>query len=92
MGVYYKAVCDELKQNIDPGKINNLGVKRGPIAHPEHPFGQILVFAMLNVWATRQVRIANDESDDEAYFEYEDVTGHVLEMYNKYYGTSLVLT
>ena len=45
MGIYYRAACDELRESIDPGDINNLGNKIGAIAHPEHPFGAVLVFA-----------------------------------------------
>lgn len=87
MGVYYKAACDELREKIDPGKINDLGVKAGAIAHPEHPFGSIVVFSMLGRWNGCTVRLANDSDDDEGYFDYQDVTKQVVEAYNEKYGT-----
>jgi hypothetical protein len=91
MGVYYKAACDEAKEQIDPGHINDLGVKAGSIAHPEHPFGPVVIFAMLYRWKA-PVRIANDTADDDGYFVYADVTEEVLKAYNERYKTQLMFT
>lgn len=87
MGVYYKAACDELREKIDPGKINDLGVKASAIAHPDHPFGSVVVFAMLGRWSGHATRLANDTEDDEGYFGYQDVTKQVVQDYNERYGT-----
>jgi hypothetical protein len=88
MGVYYKAACDDLQERIDPGHIENLGIKAGSIARSEHPFGSLVIFAMLYRWRNHGVRIADDLGDDPGYFEYRDITGEVLAEYNKSYGTT----
>lgn len=91
MGVYYKAACDEAKEQIDPGHIDDLGVKANAIAHPDHPFGPVVVFAMLHRWKA-SARIANDSADDDGYFAYADVTEEVLAAYNEQYKTQLKFT
>jgi len=92
MAIYYQVVCDEAKEGIYPGFINNLGVKSGSIAHPEHPIGNILMFAMLYRWSGSTVRLANDLEEDLGFFEYEDVTEQVLAEYNKSYNTNIKFT
>lgn len=92
MGTYYKAACDELSESIDPGEIDNLGIKANAIANPAHPLGPFIVYAMLNRWHGKKVRIVNDAGDDDGYFRYENVTEDVLEDYNKNYGTSYKFT
>ncbi len=87
MSAYYQIVCDELKERIDPGEINDRGVKEFAIAHPEHPFGQIVVFAMLRRWKGKTVRIVDDRGNDPAYYDYSDVTESVLREYNDRYGS-----
>ena len=84
MGNYYKVACDELKENIDPGDIDNLGIKRLSIDWFEHPFGAVVIFAMLTRWAGKDVRLVDDCGEDPGYFEYKNVTRHILEEYNKF--------
>lgn len=91
MGVYYQVACDKHKERIDPGEIDDLGIKEGPIAHPEHPFGPVVVFAMLHRWQA-SVRLVNDSSDDPGFFEYENVTEEVLRKYNEYYKAEFKFT
>lgn len=91
MGIYYKIACDEVKECIDPGHINDLGIKAGAIAAPDHPFGSVVVFAMVMRW-DHPVRLVNDSGDDPAYFEYTDVTEDVLKEYNERYKTELKFT
>jgi len=91
MGAYYKAACDEAKEQINPGHIDDLGIKAKSIAHPNHPFGQVVIFAMLHRWKA-SVRIANDTGDDDGYFDYADVTDEVLKAYNEHYKTQLRFT
>ena len=92
MGIYYMVACDELKERIDPGVINNLGVKEHAIAHPEHPFGAVVVFALLNRWRGKVIRLADDRSDDAGYYDYVCVTESVLAEFNTCYGTSFQFT
>ena len=91
MGTYYQVACDERKERIDPGDIDDLGIKAGPIAHPKHPFGPVVMFAMLHRWR-RPVRLVNDCAEDPGYFEYENVTEEVLAAYNEYYETEFKFT
>ena len=91
MGVYFKVACDEAKECIDPGSINDLGVKAGSIAHPEHPFGPVVVYATLHRWHS-PIRLANDSHDDPGYYDYLDVTEEVLREYNQTYNTHFRFT
>ena len=92
MGTYYKIACDELKERIDPGSIDNLGIKWRSIAHPDHPFGSVAIFALVTRWEGKAARIANDLCDDAGYFEYADVTQQIMVEYNLEYGTALRFT
>ena len=92
MGIYYQIACDELEERIDPGSINNLGVKAKNIANPKHPFGQVVVFVLLTRWEGKSVRLVDDCEDDPGYFEYKDVTEDVLKEYNEVYGTEYKFT
>jgi len=92
MGDYYAVACDELKESIDPGAINNLGVKAESVAHPNHPLGAVVIFALLNRWSGKAVRVANDFGYDPGYFKYRDITREVLKEYNEYYKTKLRYT
>lgn len=91
MGVYYKVVCDERKERISPGDIDGLGNKSGAISHPRHPFGSVIVFAMLHRWRAA-VRLVNDSEEDPSYLEYEDVTESVLREYNEQHKTEYKFT
>lgn len=86
MGVYYAAVCDAKRERIDPGYINNMGIKRGAIAFPNHPLGPIVIFALVSGrWPS--ARLAHDAGgDDEAYENYTDVTAEVVAEYVAEYG------
>jgi hypothetical protein len=92
MGVYYKIVCDEKKESIDPGEINDLGIKASSIANPTHPFGPLVIFASLHRWNQLPIRLVNDTGDDDGYFRYDNVTEYIIEEYNKVYDTNLVFT
>ena len=92
MSTYYKIACDEVRENIDPGGINDLGVKEFAISHPDHPFGAVCVYAMRTRWNGLGCRIVSDSGGDHGYDEYVSVTGQVLAEYNKYYGCDLHLT
>lgn len=85
MGVYYKIACDEVKESIEPGDINDLGIKLNAISAPDHPFGAVCVFAMARRWACRPCRIVDDCGDDPGYFDYADVTEEVIKAYNEVY-------
>ena len=65
MGTYYRAACDAAKQTIDPGYMNDLGMKHSAISHPNHPFGPILSFAMSTRWIGGSVRLVSDNVEDE---------------------------
>lgn len=91
MGVYYKVACDEAKENIDPGAIDDLGIKAPAIAALDHPFGAVVIYAMLYFWK-HPVRLVNDMLDDPGYFEYSDVTADVLKAYNERYETNMQYT
>lgn len=91
MGVYYQVACDESKERIDPGDIDDLGIKAGAIAHPEHPFGPVVMFAMLHRWRS-PIRLVDDTRDDPGYFEYVNVTEVVLLQYNEFYETEFRFT
>lgn len=92
MGVYYQIACDELRERIDPGYIDNLGIKRGAIACHDHPFGPMVIFALLNRWAGKQARLVDDTSDDPGYFLYQNVTAFIIYEYNQQYHTNFKLT
>lgn len=92
MGVYHKIACDECKESIDPGNINDLGIKTWAIASPEHWLGILAVFAMTSRWDGNSVRLVNDTAYDQGYFMYTDVTKEVIEAYNEKYGTDLRYT
>jgi hypothetical protein len=93
MGTYYKVVCDDMKEAISPGLINGLGIKFDAIAHPQHPFGQVVIFAGLRHWFGHSMRVCSDSGDDEiAYDDYSDITEQVLVAYNALYGTNLRFT
>ena len=92
MGVYYKAVCDELQESIDPGRINDGGVKGYAIAHPTHEFGPVVILAMLGRWRRHSVRLVTHENPhaDNPYHSYTDVTKQVIAEYNSLYGDSVL--
>jgi hypothetical protein len=92
MGVYYKIACDKRKERIDPGEIDNLGNKSGAIAHPDHPFGMVVIFALTTRWARESIRLVDDLAGDPGYYDYEDVTKDILAEYNEIYNTSLIFT
>ncbi len=86
MGVYYKIVCDALKESIDPGELDDCGVKLGSIAYPGHPLGMVTIHALSSRWMNQSCRLANDSGgDDEAYSEYRDVTEVLVTDFNARY-------
>lgn len=93
MGNYYQVACDELKERIDPGDINDLGIKAGPVAHLEHPLGALTIFNLLGRWHCMSVRLVSDAGgDDEAYHRYTDVTYETIRRYNEVYKTNIKYT
>jgi hypothetical protein len=92
MGTYYCVCCDELKEKIDPGDIDDLGVKESSIGHFKHPIGQITIFTLTRRWRNKSIRLANDSGNDDGYFNYEDVTKIVIEEYNNCYKTNIKYT
>ena len=91
MGIYYDAVCDEKRERIEPGHINDLGIKAYAIAFPTHPFGPVVIFAMLSRWRNCAVRLQADESCPEDVFDYKDVTAEVVAAYVEHYKEHAVL-
>jgi hypothetical protein len=89
MGIYYAVACDEMKERIDPGEINNLGMKEYAIAYPDHPFGALVIFAMLTRWRHKNITLVNDYDDEESYYEYTDITADVVTAYNAVYNAKL---
>ena len=92
MGIYYVIACDKLKEKIDPGSINDLGMQQHAIAHLKHPFGSVVIFALVTRWCNQTARIANDYNDDPGYYEYTDITQQIINEYNTEYGTTLQFT
>lgn len=93
MGIYYKVACDDLKESICPGNINDLGIKSGAIANPNHPFGAVVIFAMTYRWSRKKVRLITDTGyGEDEYYTYTDVTEQILNEYNEMYGTLLRFT
>ena len=85
-------VCDDLRESIDPSYVNDLGCKAYPIAHPDHPFGALVIYAMLNSWCGKSVRLVNDEIYEVDYYYYKDITKGLIDSYNFNYRVSLNYT
>lgn len=90
MGTYYKVACDALQENIDPGDVNDGGIKLKAISHPQHAFGPLVVFAMAGRWNGRLCRVVPDNREDAAaaYDDYKDVTEEVITEYNRFHCLS----
>lgn len=83
MGIYYKIVCDDLKQQL-----NTIGSPKFPaIAHPYGNFSSLVLFALGTIWNGYSIRMANDMCDDY-YEKYEDVTEKVFENWKKTFKCS----
>jgi len=89
MSVYYKIACDEVREHICPGDINDGGMKEYSISSPLSAFGPVAVFAMWNRWEGKPCRIVSDSGEAIAYDDYTDVTKAVLDDYNEYYEKHL---
>lgn len=92
MGTYYCVVCDELEEKIDPGSIDNLGIKEGAIGNLKHSIGAVTIFALCGRWRNKKIRLANDSGNDPGYDDYTEITKEILEEYNKSYKTNLIYT
>ena len=69
MGIYYSAVCDELRERLHPHDTGEaMGAKRHEITLPGHAFPRLLVCLMLDRWRGKAVRIVSDQEAD-----YDDV-------------------
>ena len=80
MGVYYKWVCEDLKECFDPGEIlgpncpqGGYGVKSGSIPHSAWIVGAL----MTSRWFGRSIRLVNDGNDAYDY-DYDEVSQYVL--------------
>jgi hypothetical protein len=91
MSNYFRFVCDDLRQQIDPGRIPP-GLGDDPVAllNPNHPVGRLLTHAMISgqFWRGRFVRAIhdNDESDEDAFGNYEDITHKVLRDWSAHFA------
>jgi hypothetical protein len=92
MGTYYVVACDDLREHIDPGNIDDLGVKAGAISNPQHPFGAVVIFALRTRWFGKTARLVDDCGSDPAFFNYRDATEEVLSEYNTYHKTAYSFT
>lgn len=94
MGTYYVVACDATREFIEPGNIDDLGMKRRSIAHPEHPLGQLVIFALTGIWAGMRVRAVGDDitMDADTVKEYRDITKQIIKEYNAEYKTQLKFT
>lgn len=85
MGVYYKIACDQAREVIDPGDVNDFGIKFSSITCLDHPIGSLTIFALGRRWSGKTVRLVDDCGDDDTpYFTYRDVTREVIEEYNEH--------
>jgi hypothetical protein len=91
MGVYYQVGCEEAKEVIDPGQIDDLGCKIKAIASPDHPFGSVVIFAMARRWCGKTAEVIADY-DEKFDVGFTNVTEEVLKEYNEYYQTNLRFT
>lgn len=94
MGICYAYVNDQKKEilfpNIDDGN-GEAGSKRGNFLRRDHPIHVLLFLALFYKWHGDSVRLCDDCGDD-AYFEYQDVTGDLVKIANKYEGLSFAYT
>lgn len=84
MGIYYKVVCDNPRECIEPFHINNGPNKWPSLSRLGNTFPTILVFAMGSRWFGGNVRMVSDSGDAADYDDesYVDVTEHVIMDYN----------
>lgn len=94
MSTSVKVLCGKRWETLDPGRIMLDGKRFSShefgIAHPNHPFGHLLLYAMTNRWWVGRSVTLIDESHDlyTDYFEdTRDVTDIIVSDYNKAYGT-----
>lgn len=92
MGIYYVVACDDLHEHINPGSIDDLGIKAHAISNPQHPFGAVVIFALRTRWYGKTARLIDDCGFDPAFSDYGDVTEEVLREYNSYHKTSYSFT
>lgn len=90
MGTYFAVACDELKEKLDPGSVNNGPIKLGGMCMRGNPFGALTLYTMAGGrWYRKACRIVNDSADDPGYFDYTDVTAEAIIEYNDSYEESL---
>ena len=63
MGTYYKIVCEDLREFIDPGKIAGGGRKFNEVL--DGASANVVAYAMLTVWRGKFVRYVGDIGGDE---------------------------
>jgi hypothetical protein len=88
MGVYWKAICDDRREIIDPGRIGKSGRKLHEIA--SGPAAAVIVTYMsaYEGWQSANVRLVSSDGLDawafeQATAEYKDVTDRAIAFYNE---------
>lgn len=93
MGTYYHVVCIDLKEKIEPGDINDLGIKGWSYRAFRTPLWSDSNFRDANKMERKSVHLMGDYRDDiDIYNDYINVTKQLIDEYNKYYKTDLVFT
>lgn len=95
MSTSVKVLCVKRWETLDPDRIMRDGKwcssHEFGIAHPNHPLGHLLLYAMVHRWTQGGQVTLIDESHDfyTDYFEdTHDVTDLIVHDYNKAYGTT----
>lgn len=72
MGVYHKAVCEALREYIDPGYVEGSGRKQHEITLG--PAANVVVHAMMTRWRGKFVRFVADTHGGDESRLYESVS------------------
>jgi hypothetical protein len=86
MGIYCKVACDETRESIDPGLINNSGIKIQHLGRRNHPLGPLVMHVLTWRWQGKSCRVVDDSGDDPAYDAYVDITESMIADYNSSLG------
>lgn len=92
MSAFYFAVCDSLKERLEPGTVAR-DARFYFIVRDD--FARLLTFTMALKWCGLPCRILSDDHDEE-YFEarraYRDITAEMVEEFHEYFEDGLILT
>lgn len=96
MGIYYKAVCEERCEYIDPGRIADADGEswgRQQEAIVNGPAGRVIsLYAANGGWSRTLFRFVNDTGPDYAVYErtwesdLKDVTAEAVDNFNSWAG------